>query len=211
MRFKAILWDNDGTLIDTEPQFYEACKLALAEYGVELTKEYFIEVSLGRGNGVFDILEGKSNEEIAEIRDHRDDIYVAMLEREGVRKREDIVEVLEALKGKMRHCIVTMAPKLHFENAHKKTGLLDYFEFVINGDDVKRGKPSPEGYLKGLEKLGLDASECLVIEDTERGVMAAKAAGIECWAMPTELSATGDFSMADKVLSGPLEILKELA
>ena len=88
----------------------------------------------------------------------------------------------------------------------EKTGLRRSFDFVITGDDVKKHKPDPEPYLKATEVSGQKKEHCLVLEDSFRGVQAAKAAGLTCFAVPDELTRVQDFSIADKILKSIREL-----
>jgi HAD superfamily hydrolase (TIGR01509 family) len=114
--------------------------------------------------------------------------------------------VLAALAGRLTTGIVTSSRREHFDLIHARTGFGRYFEFVVSGDDVRNTKPDPEPYLRALEVTGRRPAECLAVEDSERGLAAAKAAGLECWVIPTALSRDGDFRAADRVLGSLQEI-----
>ena len=103
--------------------------------------------------------------------------------------------------------IVTSSRKDHFEIIHKQTGFLKYFDFIVTSEDVKNTKPDPEPYLKALELSGMKKEECIVVEDSERGLRAAIAAGLKCYIIPTELTKNSDFTGAEKVLNNIKEIL----
>jgi beta-phosphoglucomutase-like phosphatase (HAD superfamily) len=102
--------------------------------------------------------------------------------------------------------VVTSSRRDHFDLIHARTGFNRFFDVVVSCDDVQRTKPDPEPYLRALALTGRDPRECVAIEDSERGLAAAKAAGLECWVIPTELSRNGDFGPADKVLGGIADI-----
>ena len=94
--------------------------------------------------------------------------------------------------------IVTSSHRAHFEAIHRSTGLPQFFEFVLAREDYGLSKPDPEPYLSAVARLGLSAGECLVIEDSERGLRAAKAAGLTCWVIPSALTASSNFAAADR-------------
>ncbi len=77
-----------------------------------------------------------------------------------------------------------------------------YFSAVVSGDDVRASKPAPDCYLLALQRLGVSSGECLAIEDTQHGLEAASKAGIDCVALPTEMSKNQDFNLAVAVLGG---------
>jgi len=88
----------------------------------------------------------------------------------------------------------------------EKTGLRRFFSFFITEQDVKNLKPHPEPYLKAVDLSGCSKEQCLVLEDSYRGVQSAKAAGLTCYAIPDVLTKVQDFSVADKVLGGISEV-----
>ena len=96
--------------------------------------------------------------------------------------------------------IVTSSRKDHFDIIHQRNNLLQYFNFVITPENFTKSKPNPEPYLIGINKTGYKASECVAIEDSERGVIAAKNANLFCIAVPNEMTNKSDFSKADIIL-----------
>jgi HAD superfamily hydrolase (TIGR01509 family) len=99
-----------------------------------------------------------------------------------------------------RHTIVTSSLRRHFAIIHERTGFGKFFDFVVAEGDYTHYKPDPEPYAVAVKRSGFSARECLAIEDSPRGLQAAKAAGLACWVIPSELTRCGDFSAADKVL-----------
>ena len=208
---KAIFWDNDGVLVDTERLFFAATQQILATVGVTLTKELYIELILVQGKGAWHLAEEKgiSSSSVEHLRLERDALYSKLLCQEcniidGVR------EVLEALYGQYLMGIVTSSRRDHFELIHRSSGLLKYFDFVLTASDYTKFKPNPEPYLMAVKKSGFKKKECIAIEDSERGLKSDKSAGIHCIVIPTELTRNGDFSVADKVLGSITEVLEEL-
>jgi HAD superfamily hydrolase (TIGR01509 family) len=112
----------------------------------------------------------------------------------GVRK------ALESLRPGRKLGIVTSCLSRHFKIIHRKSGLLEYFDFIVGEGDYTRHKPHPEPYLVALERAKTEVQACLAVEDSERGVAAACAAGIRCAAIPRGISKAGDFSKAWKIL-----------
>lgn len=97
--------------------------------------------------------------------------------------------------------IVTSSQREPFDCIHRRGGILRHFELVLTREAYARSKPDPEPYLTALSRLGLPADECLVIEDSERGLRAAKAAGLRCWVVPSALTRGSRFEAADRVLA----------
>jgi HAD superfamily hydrolase (TIGR01509 family) len=197
----AILFDNDGVLVDTETLYFRATRDVLATVGVELDEASYIELFLRQGTGAFHLAEarGVSAEAIAALRVNRNRLYQEMILHEEI-LITGVFDVVRRLAQRFRLAIVTSAEPEPFARTHARTGLLPFFEVVITRADTVRAKPDPDPYLLALDRLGLPAAECLVIEDSERGLRAAKAAGLACWAIPSGLTRGGDFTAADAVL-----------
>lgn len=204
----AILFDNDGVLVDTEPLFLQASQEVLAAESVEIDPDVYREISLRQGLSILDLLSerGATAAEIQAVRERRNDRYAELITA-GVEIFDAVPEVLERLHGWRPMAIVTSSYRDHFELTHQQTGFLRYFEFWLADGDYERHKPHPEPYLKAAERLGVAPQRCLVIEDSERGLQAAVAAGMRCIAVPTELTAASDFSAAEHVLDSLSELL----
>lgn len=208
---KAVFWDNDGVLVDTERLYFAATQRILATVGISLTKEMYVQLILVQGKGAWHLAEEKGipPSHIERLRDERNTLYSKLLLQEctimnGAR------EVLDALYGRYVMGIVTSSRKDHFELIHGSSGLLKYFDFILTGNDYTKFKPHPEPYLLAVERSGFRKEECVAVEDSERGLMSAKSAGIRCIVIPSELTREGNFSQADKVLGTIREILTEL-
>ncbi len=178
-RQKAILWDNDGVLVDTERWFFEANRRELAALEVEVTWHDFETINLRRGESLLNLsnLEG---DDLAALYARRDALYSELL-----RSEETAMPGMEALLGRLRargFCmgIVTSCHRQHFEIIHARSGILDHVDFVLVNEDYQRGKPHPDGYLAGLARTRLPAEDCLAVEDSPRGIAAARAAGLAC-------------------------------
>lgn len=205
---EAIFFDNDGTLVDTEIHFFRATKTILEKLSIDLSRDWFIEYSLRQNKSAWDLLDPTIYKagDIQEFRAERDALYSSYIKNDmellpGVR------ETLKKLKGKVPMSVVTSSKRNHFEIIHEKTGILDLFDFIIVNEDVVNEKPDPEPYLLAVEKSGVPAEFCLAVEDTERGLISAKAAGIQCYVVPTDLTREHDFREADQVLSNFADLM----
>ncbi|MBN1977197.1 MAG: HAD family phosphatase [Anaerolineae bacterium] len=208
---KAILWDNDGVLVDTEHLYFRATREILAHVGVELTQELYVEHILRDSKGAWHLAaeRGVPPEEIDRLRDERDARYEQLL-RQGNTIIDGVQETLANLHGKFKMGIVTSSRPDHFDIIHQSTGLLQYFDFVVTSLYYTHYKPHPEPYQVGLEKTGCASDECVVIEDSPRGLAAANAAGIHCLVVRSDLTAQEDFSGACMVLNALTDITPEL-
>ena len=208
---KAIFWDNDGVLVNTEHLYFEANRLVFLKHNIILTEELYVEYYLKRAKGAWHLLNGRgySEEDIALIRRERNEYYSKLLE-EQAEAIEGVEDVLKALQGKVLMGVVTSSRKDHFDIIHQRTGFLKYFDFVLTSDDFEKVKPDPEPYLKALEVSGMKKEECIVVEDSERGLKSATAAGIKCYIIPTHLTKDSDFTGAEKIINNAGELLLEL-
>ena len=199
--FKAILWDNDGVLVDTEHLYCEATRQVFAGAGITLGDADYREMFLTGNMGAWQRLtaQGRPQAEIARIRDERNEIYSTLL-RGRDHAIEGVREVLQSLHGCYAMGVVTSSRRDHFEIIHATTGMLTYFDFVLTREQYVNSKPDPEPYLAGIAKTGFSAAQCLAVEDTPRGLTAATGAGARCVVIPNALTATGDFTTAYKVL-----------
>jgi len=206
-----VLWDNDGVLVDTEGLYFQATKTVLQTVDVGLTPEQFKEISLRRGESTFVLAEerGIDPNRIARLRAERDRIYAESLGAES-RVMDGVAQVLRSLHGRVRMAVVTSTRREHFEIIHDRSGLLPYFDFVLTREDCEHTKPHPEPYLKALARAGNEPDECLVIEDSERGLASAKAAGLECLIVLSDWTRDGNFSQASKVLQNISQVPDEV-
>jgi HAD superfamily hydrolase (TIGR01509 family) len=211
MMIQALFWDNDGVLVDTEKLYYQATREALQPVGVILTETLFGRISLREGRSVFDLAaeRGVPAETIRRLQEQRNSRYLELLHGE-IRVMDGVRETLDELKGKIRLGIVTSSHKVHFEAMHERTGLLPYFEFVLTREDFVLSKPDPEPYRRAMERCGCAPADCLVVEDSPRGVAAAAAAGIRCLVVPNDLTRGAVFEGAWRILMSCREVVGEI-
>lgn len=208
-QFTAILWDNDGVLVDTEQLYFQANVDTFGRWGHVLTEEEYVELFLASDRGTVELLARRNYapDRVEPYRNERDRRYSELLEsadRDLV--IEGVKETLATLHGRVAMGIVTSCRRVHFELIHAQSGLLQYMDFVLTLEDYERCKPDPEPYLLGLARCGHPAANCLVIEDSERGLTAAKAAGLACWIVPSRWTMSMNFARADRVVEGIQDI-----
>jgi HAD superfamily hydrolase (TIGR01509 family) len=208
---KAIFWDNDGVLVDTERLYYQANKETFAKMGIELTKELYLEFFLKKALGTWHLAEAKgyTKEQLAAFHVERDKLYSRLLSTE-TSIITGVEETLKKLCGKFKMGIVTSSKRNHFEIIHKSLNLLKYFDFILTSEDYNKSKPAPDPYIKAIEISGFSRDECIAIEDSERGLKAALNAGIKCYIIPTELTKRCNFQGAAKILYNIFELPKLL-
>lgn len=205
---KALFWDNDGTLVSTERLYYQVSAKVLQQAGVDLTLDQFRRGSLIHGENLLLLAKhnGYSDEDIEELKRKRNSLYSKAL-HQGAVVLDGVEEVLKKLHGKYTMGVVTAAHRTDVEIIHENTHLLKYFDFVLAHEDFERSKPDADPYLKAIQKVGYAPEECIAIEDSQRGVESAAAAGIKCIAIPTEMTKDSDFNKAYAVLKSAKEVL----
>jgi HAD superfamily hydrolase (TIGR01509 family) len=207
----AILWDNDGVLVDTEGLYFRATRETLARAGAKLSREQFIDFSLRRGQNVWEVLLPKlAPADIAALRRER---YLLFSELLGVEPSviPGALEAVRATRARFRMAVVTSSHREHFDLAHRHSGMTEMFETIVAREDYRDSKPDPAPYLTALARLGLAAERCIAIEDSERGLAAAIAAGVRCVVIPNELTRAGDFRQAAAILDSIAEVPAALA
>ena len=201
-RYAALFWDNDGVLVDTERWYFQATREVLAGVGIDLTLELYFEhflVSSG-GTSTLAFARGLSQADVAALQASRNERYLQMLEQECI-TLAGVREALERLRPHFVMGIVTSSLRQHFEAIHRRTGLLEFFDFTITHEDYPRSKPAPDPYLAAIAHTGLPSNKCLAIEDAPRGLLAAQAAALDCWVIPTEFTRRAPFTGATRILN----------
>ena len=208
---RAVFWDNDGVLVDTEKLYFQATREYLLRAGVTLTKKLFNRISLVEGRSAFELAEAKGNsrEEIALLQEQRNERYTELLRRD-VRILDGVMDALGELQGKVAMAIVTSSRRVHFDAMHTRTGLLPYFDFVLAREDYALSKPDPEPYLTAMKRSGFGPEECLVVEDSPRGLASALAAGIRCLVVPNALTRGNPFAGACRILENCSQVPAEI-
>jgi HAD superfamily hydrolase (TIGR01509 family) len=208
---KAIFWDNDGVLVDTERLYYEATRRVMDKFGVALSEADYVEGFMVRSTGAWHLLVEKGFPEngILALKEERNILYSQLLEEADV-LIPGVKEVVQSLCDQFIMGIVTSSKRAHFDIIHRSTGLLPFFDFVIAAEDYTRYKPDPEPYLLALERSGFRPDECLVVEDSERGLLSASSAGMKCAAIPRGLSKLARFEGAYRILEDIKELPKLL-
>ena len=191
-----ILWDNDGVLVDTEHWYFTATKRALAELGFTLERDIYLQRMVhGESSWDIAIASGLDEEQAVQKRKQRDAYYQEYLREKAI----DIPGVEAVLKDMAKThsmAIVTTSKRADFELIHRERNLVSLMDFVLVREDYKKSKPDTEPYLVGIERFGANPEECLVVEDSQRGLQAALAAGLDCAIVHNDFTASHDFTGA---------------
>lgn len=212
-----VLFDLDGTLIDSEPVYWESDQSFLAQYGIDFTEE-LNETMFGWGAVDFFTklqelfpLSPLNNLPLAERLRLKDEAYLD-LGRKKIRAFPGVAALAHRLVAQgVPVAIASGSSPLAIDRTLGYAGLDGLFSVRVSAMEVARGKPAPDIFLKAARRLGVDPTLCLVLEDSLPGVQAAKTAGMACLALPAPqyhstqadiTCSTPGFDMADKVVTG---------
>lgn len=206
---KYILFDNDGVLVETEKWYFEANKKALKDIGLTLEFDFYQKIMI-KGGSAFELatLNQYSNEIIEKQRKIRDIYYQEFLQTKDL-TISNVESTLKELSKSYKMAIVTTSRRVDFELIHKNRNIVNFMDFVLCVEDYEKAKPNPEPYLKALEKFNAKAYEAIVVEDSQRGLISAKRANIDCIVVKNEFTKNQDFSSANYFIES-FEKLKKL-
>ena len=190
--FKAVVFDCDGTLVDSMPAHFDAWCEALALYGAGGVFKEDVFFAMG-GRPTHDI--------VVELNDeydlHLDPEAVALAKREAFLKRIHTVQVIDEVaafarlwRGKVPMAIASGGSRMVVEKLLHAVGISDWFDEVVTAEDVSEGKPAPEIFLHAARLLGVNATKCLALEDAPSGILAARRAGMQVLAIPSPLTSS---------------------
>ncbi len=191
-----ILWDHDGVLVDTEHWYYEATRRAIEPLGITLDRaRYLTDMAQGHSAWAQAIALGASDAQVREHRAARDVLYQHYLRTEDI-SIDGVTEVLSTLAASYEMAIVTTAKRADFDLIHRDRDIVRHMRFVLASGDYPRAKPAPDPYLAALERFGARPEDAIVVEDSERGLAAAVAAGIDCVVVDNAFVRGQNFSAA---------------
>ena len=190
MKYKAMLFDMDGVLIESEFLMRHSAIQALAEYGIEAKHEDFVEFTgMGEDKFVGGVAEKYGHTYTFDMKERAYD-YFGQQVKELAHVPAGVKEMLMTLHEKGLVMAVCSAADLRKVRYNIQAIGVDesIFSALVTGSDVERKKPFPDIYLKGAQLIGMDPKDCLVVEDAVSGINAAHAAGMDAVGVPTTFS-----------------------
>lgn len=213
--YQALIFDLDGLLIDSETIYRKISYKMAADLGKQLHDGIWVK-QMGRSPieslGIFREELGITSHTAQELVDLRN-----LLLLDGFRNELQIMpgalEIIHAFHGKMRLAIATGSPRMLMDMAVLQLELSGYFEYMLPSDEIVKGKPDPEIYLRTIQALGLHPGDCIVLEDSSNGALSGHRAGCCVIAVPSDYTRNQDFSFADYVakdLFEAMQVIEEL-
>jgi HAD superfamily hydrolase (TIGR01509 family) len=176
---KAVIFDFDGTLVETMPLHYEAYRRTFAEMGLELSRsDFFDHIGGSARETIPKFLRGRDTTwTLEQIHDRKKQILADMLEEAEVVPLP-VAQLLTLLMNRVPMAIASSGSRPGVKTILRRLGWEKYFAAIVTGEDADQGKPSPDLFLVAARRLNTVPTECLVFEDTDDGVAAARAAGM---------------------------------
>ena len=197
---RALVFDFDGLIVDTETRVFEAWRSTYADHGQVLPRDRWL-ATIGTDGASFDPLEHlrvlvRAKLDVEEIDRRRRNFHYEPLEQ-----MPGVLASLEHARTRQIRLAIASSSSMEWVGAHiERLGLSHFFDEIVTIDQVRAAKPAPDLYLRAVERLGVNPAEAIAVEDSPNGVAAAKAAGLYCVAVPGPMTRTLSFDAADIVL-----------
>ena len=212
MTLRAVLFDLDGTLADTERQNAEAVARVLERAGRPLSDEER-EFVIGHGwHEIYHHLVENGGIKLGyeELMHKAGEERVRLVDEEGLDVLPGAVETVRRLTARYPGAVVSGSSRAEVEAVLRKLGVLDAFPWFLGAEDTARGKPFPDGYLLASTRLEIAPAECLVLEDSTAGIRAARAAGMKVIGVRAGNFARQPQDEADTVVDTLLDVTDNL-
>jgi HAD superfamily hydrolase (TIGR01509 family) len=195
---RAVLWDLDGTLVDSEEYHWRAWRDTMVAEGFPITREQFL-ASFGQRNDR--ILGGwlggeVDRERVRRIGDAKEVLYRRLVAEEGLSPLPEAAEWVNRLgSAGWQQAIASSAPRENVKVVLRTLGLSGAFQAIVSAEDVSAGKPDPQVFLLAAARLGVRPARCVVVEDAAPGIEAARRAGMASIGVRGAATAAADLSV----------------
>ena len=185
--YDAVIFDMDGVLLDTEPQYMRAMQMAARRFGFEIEDTLLLGLIGSSGAESRRRLSAALGAEFPmdEFSDVWPALWQELVTSEGIARKPGVEDILAFVEEQeLAHAIATSSNGHHARKSLSAAGLLESFDVRVTGDQVVNGKPAPDIYLEAARRLGVDASRCFAFEDSAPGLAAALGAGMTAFLIP---------------------------
>ena len=199
---KAVIFDMDGVLVDSQPYHFKADIDTMAEYGVIKDQKFYEAFAGTLTDNRMRTLRDMFGLDVPaeELIEKREKMILDIMANEDIKPVSGIPELLRSIKALGLKTAVASSSGIELiELVLDRLGIAVYFDSITSGNDVKRGKPDPDVFLLAAERIGVNPRDCFVVEDSENGVKAAKSAGMKALGYINPTSGNQCLDMADAV------------
>jgi beta-phosphoglucomutase len=179
----AVLWDMDGTLVDSEEYHWLSWRDTMQSEGITITHDQFLKTFGQRNDSILPqwLHAGATPESIVRIGDSKEELYRNLVHQGRIQPLPGVMDWVHRLREQgWRQAVASSAPRKNIEVVLEALGLTGFFDALVSAEDVTAGKPDPQVFQKGAERLEMPPSRCIVVEDAVPGVEAARRAGMRC-------------------------------
>ncbi|WP_239614542.1 HAD family hydrolase [Cohnella mopanensis] len=205
----AFIFDMDGVIIDSEPIHFEVDIQTMQHFGMSISHEQ-LERFVGMTNPeMWTILKQEYDmpQSVEEIIEYQLSSKIDILRTSELIPIDGITELLQQLKSRdIPIGLASSSPRRFIMEVLSKFQIEHYFQCIVSGEEVDKGKPAPDVYYEAAKLLGVSPESCFVIEDSRNGIKAAKAAGMQCIGYVNHNSGNQDLSAADRIVTSIREI-----
>jgi HAD superfamily hydrolase (TIGR01509 family) len=200
---QAVIFDLDGVIIDSEPMHLEVDRNIIRSIGIDISDEE-LKKYIGVSNvKLWSDLVGKYkiNHNVEELVNQQKNSKIKAFKENDLKPVRGVVELIDSIrKANLSLAIASSSPKEFIDVVLKRLDMQNKFEFILSGENFKKGKPEPDIFLTAAKLLGKSPEQCVVIEDSTHGITAAKRAGMKCIAYRNLGSGMQDLSSADLII-----------
>src|SRR5580704_10525048 len=210
----AVLWDMDGTLVDSEEYHWLSWRDTMQLEGVSITHDQFLKTFGQRNDSILPqwLNAAATPESIVRIGDSKEELYRKLVHEGRIEPLPGVLDWIERLREQgWLQAVASSAPRKNIEVVLDAMGLAGFFDALVSAEDVTAGKPDPQVFQKGAERLGMPPARCIVVEDAVPGVEAARRAGMRCIGVSRKGLLDGADVVVRSLVDLPVRAFEELA